>query len=206
MAASLLLVSGAVLVASWSPAQAQPQYLTAWLTKYSGRTTLHTRIQSQLGLNCFVCHDANDRRQDPSTCYKIDIKHKLQEGLTIAQALDAADSMDSDGDGVSNGIEITTPRNDGTGAIGYHPGLRGPIGVDPCGSDPARAVTNVLETPPPPPCPADFNGANGATVQDIFDFFNAWFAGNASADINHSGDVSVQDIFDFLNLWFASCP
>jgi hypothetical protein len=26
-------------------------------------------------------------------------------------------------------------------------------------------------------CPADFNGQNGLTVQDIFDFLNAWFAG-----------------------------
>jgi hypothetical protein len=29
----------------------------------------------------------------------------------------------------------------------------------------------------PQPCPADFNGMNGVTVQDIFDFLSAWSAG-----------------------------
>jgi hypothetical protein len=54
------------------------------------------------------------------------------------------------------------------------------------------------------PCPADFNHTGGVTVQDIFDFLNAWFAGNPAADFNGNG-LSVQDIFDFLNAWFAGC-
>ena len=58
----------------------------------------------------------------------------------------------------------------------------------------------------PPPCAADFNTSGAATVQDIFDFLAAWFAGQISADFNHSGAVSVQDIFDFLAAWFAGCP
>jgi hypothetical protein len=29
----------------------------------------------------------------------------------------------------------------------------------------------------PTPCPADFNGVGGVTVQDIFDFLSAWSAG-----------------------------
>jgi hypothetical protein len=41
-------------------------------------------------------------------------------------------------------------------------------------------------------------------VQDIFDFLNAWFAGNANADFN-GGGLAVQDIFDFLNAWFSGC-
>ncbi len=53
-------------------------------------------------------------------------------------------------------------------------------------------------------CPADFNGSGAISVQDIFDFLNAWFAGNPAADINGSG-LSVQDIFDFLNAWFTGC-
>ncbi len=56
-----------------------------------------------------------------------------------------------------------------------------------------------------PACPADFNGANGLSVQDIFDFLAAWFAGNASADFNHTNGIGVQDIFDFLGAWFAGC-
>ncbi len=58
----------------------------------------------------------------------------------------------------------------------------------------------------PTPCPADFNGTGGLTVQDIFDFLSAWFAGTASADFNGTGGITVQDIFDFLGAWFAGCP
>ncbi len=54
-------------------------------------------------------------------------------------------------------------------------------------------------------CRADFNGLNGATVQDVFDFLTAWFAGDTRADINNAGGVSVQDVFDFLAAWFAGC-
>ncbi len=57
----------------------------------------------------------------------------------------------------------------------------------------------------PLPCVADFNMSGGLEVQDIFDFLNAWFAGDPRADIN-GGGLAVQDIFDFLNLWFAGCP
>ena len=57
----------------------------------------------------------------------------------------------------------------------------------------------------PPSCPADFNGAGGLTVQDIFDFLGAWFAGDPRADFNGIGGLSVQDIFDFLSAWFAGC-
>ncbi len=60
-----------------------------------------------------------------------------------------------------------------------------------------------LPTPGDPPCRADFNGG-GLSVQDIFDFLNAWFAGDPAADWN-GGGLSVQDIFDFLNAWFAGC-
>ncbi len=56
-----------------------------------------------------------------------------------------------------------------------------------------------------PGCAADFNGVNGVTVQDIFDFLTAWLAGNSSADFNHVNGVTVQDIFDFLTAWLAGC-
>ncbi|HMN40499.1 MAG TPA: GC-type dockerin domain-anchored protein [Phycisphaerales bacterium] len=58
-----------------------------------------------------------------------------------------------------------------------------------------------------PCCHADFNHINGLTVQDIFEFLNAWFAGDLGADIdgNGSGPLTVQSIFSFLNVWFAGC-
>jgi hypothetical protein len=54
-------------------------------------------------------------------------------------------------------------------------------------------------------CHADFNASGQLSVQDIFDFLNAWFAGDPRSDYNEDGTVAVQDIFDFLNAWFAGC-
>ncbi len=58
---------------------------------------------------------------------------------------------------------------------------------------------------PPVACIADFNGAGGVTVQDIFDYLSAYFAGDLRADVNSSGSLTVQDIFDFLTAYFAGC-
>ena len=54
-------------------------------------------------------------------------------------------------------------------------------------------------------CPVNFNDAAGLSVQDIFDFLAAFFAGDATADFNQSGEITVQDIFDFLSAYFAGC-
>lgn len=54
-------------------------------------------------------------------------------------------------------------------------------------------------------CIADFNCSGVVTVQDVFDYLNAWFVGIISADVNNSGSITVQDVFDFLNIWFAGC-
>ncbi len=54
-------------------------------------------------------------------------------------------------------------------------------------------------------CPANFNRTGGLSVQDIFDFLGAWFAGDIRADFNASQALTVQDIFDFLGAWFAGC-
>ena len=66
-------------------------------------------------------------------------------------------------------------------------------------------VDGTLGNPAAPPCPADFNGQNGITVQDIFDFLSAWFANDARADFNGQNGITVQDIFDFLAAWFQGC-
>jgi hypothetical protein len=72
---------------------------------------------------------------------------------------------------------------------------------------PIFLADNMSVTPKPVVvCRADFNGVNGLTVQDIFDYLSAWFAGNPIADFNGVNGLGVQDIFDFLNAWFAGCP
>ncbi len=53
---------------------------------------------------------------------------------------------------------------------------------------------------------ADFNHNGYIEVQDIFDFLNAWLAGDIAADADHSGDLAVLDIFEFLNVWFLDLP
>jgi hypothetical protein len=60
--------------------------------------------------------------------------------------------------------------------------------------------------PVPLPCAAGFDAQGGATVDDIFIYLNAWFAGDLRADADRSGGLSVDDIFVFLNAWFAGCP
>jgi hypothetical protein len=66
-------------------------------------------------------------------------------------------------------------------------------------------VCNAAGNNRTPCCLADYNQSGTVTVQDIFDFLNAYFTNNNLADINHSGAVTVQDIFDFLTAYFAGC-
>jgi hypothetical protein len=65
-------------------------------------------------------------------------------------------------------------------------------------ADPADPLVH-----PGSPLSLDVDGDLAITVQDIFGFLNAWFAG--SADFNRDGTTSVQDIFDYLNAWFLGC-
>lgn len=53
-------------------------------------------------------------------------------------------------------------------------------------------------------CAANFDGAGGVQVADIFAFINAWFAGDAAADFN-GGGLAVTDVFDYLGAWFGGC-
>ena len=55
-------------------------------------------------------------------------------------------------------------------------------------------------------CRADFNGLDGVSVQDLFDFLGAWFAADQRADFDGSGVLTTQDIPEYLNAWFAGCP
>lgn len=55
-------------------------------------------------------------------------------------------------------------------------------------------------------CRADFNGIDGLSVQDLFDFLGSWFAVDQRADFDNSGAIEPQDILEYLNNWFAGCP
>lgn len=59
---------------------------------------------------------------------------------------------------------------------------------------------------PAPACPGDFNGQNGVTLQDLFDYLNAWFAGATDAEFDNAPGITLQDLFDFLTAWFSPCP
>lgn len=201
--AFLVVVCCGAGVMTMSTASAESSYLTAFNNAYPGNT-LSTRMASSTGSSCNVCHHP-PARSVAGNCYKNALTARLNAGRTIAQAITDIDGLDSDNDGISNHDEILMVRTDLPGQVGFNPGLIGATGTDPCGTSPTTAVSNTRETPLPPACRADFNGVGGLTVQDIFDFLSAYFAGLPSADFNNGGGVTVQDIFDFLNAYFAGC-
>ncbi len=43
------------------------------------------------------------------------------------------------------------------------------------------------------------------TINDIFVFLNAWFAGEPAANISGVDGVTIDDIFVYLNQWFTGC-
>jgi hypothetical protein len=57
----------------------------------------------------------------------------------------------------------------------------------------------------PNPCVADYDMNGTRTIDDIFIYLNAWFAGDPGVDVNGDG-INIDDIFIFLNMWFAGCP
>lgn len=54
-------------------------------------------------------------------------------------------------------------------------------------------------------CLADFDGSGSATIDDLFQFMNAWFMGDPRADANGQNGVTIDDLFIFLNAWFTGC-
>jgi hypothetical protein len=70
---------------------------------------------------------------------------------------------------------------------------------------PSRAQCNTAGNSVSPCCRADFNKAGGITVQDIYDYLNAWFARDPVADYdgNGAGLPGQGSITSFINAWFA---
>jgi hypothetical protein len=127
-----------------------PTFLDAWVAKYP-TSTLPDRMNLITGRSCNVCHHPPNLNS-AGNCYRSDISELLQTGITIEEALDQLDAVDSDGDGVFNGLEILAARPE-PGEIGYNPGLIGELGTDPCGINPGTPVSGVPETPAPAPVP-----------------------------------------------------
>ncbi len=125
-------------------------FAEAWEAKYP-LSTLPARMQALTDSDCNVCHHSQPGVL--GNCYREDLSDLFALGMSPADAIDQLDTVDSDGDGVPNGVEIMTPRAGEPGEIGYNPGLVGDTGVDPCGDPPNEVVTGVPETPPPPLVP-----------------------------------------------------
>lgn len=67
----------------------------------------------------------------------------------------------------------------------------------------ASTVCNPPGNALSPCCKADFNQNGSISVQDVFDYLDAWFAGRPEANFNGgSGTPTVQSVFDYLNAWF----
>lgn len=185
-----------------SGAAAMPPYLVAWEAKYP-TSTIPSRMATLTGSACNTCHHP-PQRYYAGSCYREAIRQLLDSGMEIGQALDAVDGLDSDGDGIPNGVEILTPRADLPGEVGYHPGLIGPTGTDPCYDDPDEIVTGISETPPTA-CPADLDGDGVVDFPDYLVFLNLYDADDPGADLDADGVVDFADFLDFLNHYDAGC-
>lgn len=121
-----------------------PSFLNAWIAKYP-TSTLPSRMDALAGRDCNVCHHPPNLNT-PGNCYRADISTLINLGMSIDDALNQLDTVDSDGDGVTNGEEALAARPE-VGEIGYSPGLVGDLGTDPCGTNPGATVTGMSETP-----------------------------------------------------------
>lgn len=193
-----LFGAGAVgmLLLVGSLASAFPQYYFAWREHYP-TSTIPDRMAIEVGSVCFTCHHPPDT-SEIGTCYRLDLLQRLNEGMTIEDALTDLDNVDSDGDGVSNFIEATTPRNDPFDNIGFHQGLVGPTGTDPCGANSGEVVTNQLETPNVFACPNPQNSCITDLTDDCMigqDDLAALLAAYGTAE----GDPGYLPAADFDN-------
>ncbi len=134
-----------VLCIATTPTWAIPAFLPAWESQYPD-STLPARMTATTGSACNICHNPAAFGA-PGNCYREDMIFSLQGGVDIATALDELDGVDSDLDGVANGVEINTPHADLPGDVGYNPGLVGELGTDPCSDLPDEIITGAAETP-----------------------------------------------------------
>jgi hypothetical protein len=191
-----------------APSLAWPDFLQAWQARYP-TSTLPQRMSALTGSQCNVCHTPPNRF-DIGTCYRLALRDQLNLNLTIEQALEAVHNMDPDGDGVPSGVEILMPRSDAPGQIGYHPGLVGPGGRDPCAVNPSNPVTGQSETP----AAACYPNCDGSTVQPVLNvddftcFINEFALGQSlppAQQVSHYANCDGSTIAPVLNVDDFTC-
>lgn len=202
MAAAVVAVTAGALLTE--DAAAWPPYLQEWQTKYPD-STLPDRMEQQFGDGCFVCHSPAGYGFN-GNCYREDLRDLLIDGHTILEALDIADGMDSDGDGFTNGEQITMAHAELPGEIGYNPGLSGCFGNDECGPDPDVPWTGVSESPAVSPAiVGDLNCDGVVNTEDLFLLLSEWGACSGSgaciADLSDDDVVDTEDLFILLGNW-----
>lgn len=201
-----VVAGGLLTVAGERAAEAFPTYLDAFINRYPTCTTPQ-RLENSVGA-CSNCHSPLSYGIE-STAYRLAIRERLRQGMTIQQALAAVEPLDSDGDGVRNIDEILRPRPVVAGQpqdIGYHPGLVGTRGVDPLVSitDP---VTDMAESPLPR-CPGDTNLDNRVDFADLNNVLGVFgqVRPGLAADVNRDDRVDFQDLNLVLGVFGAVCP
>jgi hypothetical protein len=215
-AAAVLAVCGMAMLPSSSVAW--PPFMDAWVARYP-TSTLPQRMATLTGSQCNVCHTPPNRFNE-GTCYRLAIRDQLLVQPTIEDAIEAVHTMDPDGDGIPSGVEILTPRTDDPTQIGYHPGLVGPGGRDPCATDPNRLVTGQSETPAAL-CYANCDNSTTAPILNVDDFtcfINAFALGQSlppsqqvASYANCDGStvepvLNVDDFTCFINEFAMGCP
>lgn len=54
-------------------------------------------------------------------------------------------------------------------------------------------------------CRADFDQSGASTVDDVLSYLSAWLSGSQLSDTNGDLVLTVQDLFDFLDAYFRGC-
>lgn len=106
------------------------------------------------------------------------------------------DDYDCDGSGATENRQSRTVFNAVTGGVYL-------IRVGSIAGDRGSGTLNISR-PGGTLCPCDWNGTDGRSLQDVFDFLQDWFAGQG--DFNQSGTSDLQDLFEFLTCYLTNPP
>jgi hypothetical protein len=206
------------LVVFVQPSNATSTIRNAFTARYP-TSTLVARMGTAAGDSCLLCHASNNRAA-AGNCYKEALLARINAGRSATQAVADVDALDSDNDGIPNGVEITMARTDLAGQVGYNPGLIGATGTDPCAANTTTPITNQRETPAATPtCPADLDNGSGngvkdggVTIDDLLFFLGVFENGDIRADLDNGsgngttdGGVTIDDLLYFLIHFEGGC-